>query len=185
MSSKLQHTIIRASAGTGKTHQLANRYIALLLLQSLGGGKIAPEKIVAMTFTRKGAGEFAERILNRLATAADNEEKRRQLQADLEIVIQGDAERNLPGLAPGVTVPFDTETLQSALATMIDQFDRLVLGTIDGFMARSVQTLAFELGLGGASRFSKKRPPNVSGRNSWVKCFAPCRPKTWKASIKP
>jgi ATP-dependent helicase/nuclease subunit A len=149
VSSKLQHTIIRASAGTGKTHQLANRYIALLLLQSLGGGKIAPEKIVAMTFTRKGAGEFAERILNRLATAADNEEKRRQLQADLEIVIQGDAERNLPGLAPGVTVPFDTETLQSALATMIDQFDRLVLGTIDGFMARSVQTLAFELGLGG------------------------------------
>ena len=100
MSSKLQHTIIRASAGTGKTHQLANRYIALLLLQSLGGGKIAPEKIVAMTFTRKGAGEFAERILNRLATAADNEEKRRQLQADLEIVIQGDAERNLRAWHP-------------------------------------------------------------------------------------
>ena len=50
---KLQHTIIRASAGSGKTYQLANRFIALLLLQE-AAGKIAPEKLVAVTFTRMG-----------------------------------------------------------------------------------------------------------------------------------
>ena len=149
MITKLQHTSIRASAGTGKTYQLANRYVALLLLQALGGGKIAPEKIVAMTFTRKGAGEFAERILHRLAAAAGDEAERKKLSADLARLVQGDAVRGHAGLAPGVELVVDTATLQSALATMVDQFDRLVLGTIDGFMARSVQTLAFELGLGG------------------------------------
>mgnify|MGYP003336645413 CR=1 FL=1 len=56
--SALQHTIIRASAGTGKTYQLAHRFLALLLLQR-AARSIAPERIVATTFTRKGAGEFA------------------------------------------------------------------------------------------------------------------------------
>jgi ATP-dependent exoDNAse (exonuclease V) beta subunit len=110
MNSPLQHTLIRASAGTGKTYQLVNRYVGLLLLQSQHGQKIAPEKIVAVTFTRKGAGEFIERILHQLATD------------------------------PGS---------KDALGVVVDQFDRLMLGTIDSFMARSVQTLAFELGLGG------------------------------------
>ena len=139
MSSTLQHTIIRASAGTGKTYQLANRYIALLLLQGMATGKIAPEKIVAMTFTRKGAGEFAERILHRLAAAAGDSQERRKLQDDLALLIEGDETRGIHGLAPGVKVTVDEATLQSALAAMIDQFDRLLLGTIDGFMARSVQ----------------------------------------------
>jgi ATP-dependent helicase/nuclease subunit A len=149
VSAKLQHTGIRASAGTGKTYQLANRYIALLLLQAMGGGKIAPEKIVAATFTRKGAGEFAERILHRLAAAAGNAAELKKLQADLARLVKGDRQQGIAGLAPGVELVMDTATLRSALEVMIDQFDRLVLGTIDGFMARSVQTLAFELGLGG------------------------------------
>jgi ATP-dependent helicase/nuclease subunit A len=149
VSISLQHTSIRASAGAGKTYQLANRYLALLLLQGLSGGKIAPEKIVAVTFTRKGAGEFAERILHRLARAAGDASERDKLQADLDRLIQGDTEHGVAGLAPGVELVVDAATLQRALAQVIDGFDRLALGTIDSFMARSVQTLAFELGLGG------------------------------------
>ena len=149
MSTNLQHTSIRASAGTGKTYQLANRYIALLLLQEMGGGKASPEKIVAMTFTRKGAGEFAERILHRLAAAAGDADQRKRLQTDLARLVRGDELLGIPGLAPGMDITVGESALQSTLAVMIDQLDRLVLGTIDGFMARSVQTLAFELGLGG------------------------------------
>lgn len=149
VGTKLQHTSIRASAGTGKTYQLANRYIALLLLQAMGGGRISPEKIVALTFTRKGAGEFAQRILHRLAAAAGNTTERERLQVDLTRLVKGDERHGIAGLAPGVDIAMDAATLQSVLAVLVDQFDRLVLGTIDGFMARSVQTLAFELGLGG------------------------------------
>ena len=46
--------LILASAGSGKTYQLGNRVIGLV-----ANGN-APEKIVALTFTRKAAGEFAE-----------------------------------------------------------------------------------------------------------------------------
>ena len=149
MSVKLQHACIRASAGTGKTYQLANRYLALLLLQSMGGGHSAPEKIVAMTFTRKGAAEFAQRILHRLAVAAGDHSQRKRLAIDLHGLLNGNPELGVLGLAPGVPVQIDEPTLQAALAKMIDHLDRLQLSTIDGFMARSVQTLAFELGLGG------------------------------------
>ncbi|HNQ87700.1 MAG TPA: UvrD-helicase domain-containing protein [Verrucomicrobiota bacterium] len=149
MNPRLQHTSIRASAGTGKTYQLANRYLALLLLQATPGGTIAPDRLVAVTFTRKGAGEFAQRILRRLAEGAGNAQDRGKLKLELTQLVQGDPAHHIAGLAPGAPLTVDAATLQSALATTIDQFDRLALGTIDSFMARSIQTLAFELGLGG------------------------------------
>lgn len=65
----LTGNIIAASAGTGKTYQLASRYIALLVL----GAK--PEEIIALTFTRKAAGEFRNRILHALAEGACNKKE--------------------------------------------------------------------------------------------------------------
>ncbi len=67
-SNSLRHhvtsNLIAASAGTGKTYQLASRYIALLVLGA------RPEEIIALTFTRKAAGEFRNRILHALAEGA-------------------------------------------------------------------------------------------------------------------
>lgn len=148
MSTALQHTLIRASAGSGKTYQLANRYLALLLLQA-ESGQVSPERLVAITFTRKGAGEFADRILRRLALAAGDARECEKLRNDLDLLVSGDPRQGIVGLAPGIRLSVDTARLQSTLAVMADEFDRLVLGTIDSFMARSVQTLAFELGLDG------------------------------------
>ena len=50
--SALRHEMIFASAGSGKTFALTTRFIRLLALGA------APERIVALTFTRKAAGEF-------------------------------------------------------------------------------------------------------------------------------
>ena len=50
------HVMILASAGSGKTYALTNRYVRLLAL----GAK--PERIAALTFTRKAAGEFFDEI---------------------------------------------------------------------------------------------------------------------------
>ena len=47
-----RHVMILASAGSGKTYALTNRYVQLL------AGGAEPERIVALTFTRKAAGEF-------------------------------------------------------------------------------------------------------------------------------
>ena len=52
----LPHLIIRASAGTGKTFRLSNRYVELLDSGETG------DRILAATFTRKAAGEILDRV---------------------------------------------------------------------------------------------------------------------------
>ncbi len=65
--SSLENLIIRASAGTGKTFQLSNRFLTLLRLG------VPCEAILATTFTRKAAGEILDRVIGRLAEAADDD----------------------------------------------------------------------------------------------------------------
>ena len=76
--SRIPNTMIRASAGSGKTFQLTNRFIRLLL-----SGQ-APERIIALTFTRKAAGEFFEGILTKLAKAAVDSAEAKGLAEDLK-----------------------------------------------------------------------------------------------------
>lgn len=58
-------SVILASAGSGKTFELAGRYVGAL---ARSGG--APEKILATTFTRKAAGEMLAKVLARLLDAS-------------------------------------------------------------------------------------------------------------------
>ena len=62
----IPHELIRASAGSGKTYQLTNRFIRLLYHGQ------SPERIIALTFTRKAAGEFFKGILTKLADASED-----------------------------------------------------------------------------------------------------------------
>jgi ATP-dependent exoDNAse (exonuclease V) beta subunit len=117
--------MILASAGSGKTYALTNRYVGLLA----AGAR--PERIAALTFTRKAAGEFFDEILKKLARAAGD--------ATYAAKIAGEIGR--PDLAP----PDFTRLLRA----VIDGMHRLCLGTLDGFFARVVRAFPLELGLGG------------------------------------
>ena len=75
----ISHVLIRASAGTGKTFRLSNRYLGLL------HRGVAPDQILATTFTRKAAGEILDRVMVRLAEAALKPDKLVQLASDLDL----------------------------------------------------------------------------------------------------
>ncbi len=70
-----RNVVLRASAGTGKTTVLTERYVALVEAGT------SPRNILALTFTRKAAQEMKDRILDELAKA----DRRRALagRADL------------------------------------------------------------------------------------------------------
>jgi ATP-dependent helicase/nuclease subunit A len=59
-----QNVVLEASAGTGKTRVLVERYVNLLR------AGIEPDNILAITFTRKAAAEMRQRIVDRLKEAS-------------------------------------------------------------------------------------------------------------------
>lgn len=122
---RIPNTMIRASAGSGKTFQLTNRFIRLLLHGE------APERIIALTFTRKAAGEFFEGILDKLAKAASDPAE----AADLAKSVG----HNEAGLVE----------FRVALRRLVDSMGKLSLGTIDSFFHRVLGLFSTEFGLGG------------------------------------
>jgi ATP-dependent helicase/nuclease subunit A len=122
---KLSNEMIFASAGSGKTHELTLRFLRLMALG------VAPERIAALTFTRRAAGEFFGSIAGRLASAAEEKGEAARLASELGL---GDRSND--------------EFLQ-LLRRLLESLHRLNLGTLDGFFARVVRAFPLELGLSG------------------------------------
>ncbi len=123
MTASLPDIVIRASAGTGKTYQLASRFLQLL------DADVPPESILAATFTRKAAGEILERILLTLARAARDDGERAKLASAIG--------------SPQLTA----ERCRELLARMTRRLHRLQVGTLDSFFAKLASSFSLELGL--------------------------------------
>ncbi len=116
--------LIRASAGSGKTFQLSNRYLDL----ALGGA--AWETVLASTFTKKAAGEILDRILIRLAEAALDDADRIKLATFLK----------RPNEIP-------RQEVLDLLLQAVRNLHRLRVGTLDAFFIQIASSFCLELGI--------------------------------------
>ena len=119
----LRQLVIRASAGTGKTFQLSNRFLQLVL-----AGQPA-DQILATTFTRKAAGEILQRVMSRLAVAAASDANCRKLAQELE------------------SPELSRAQCRNALKELTGGLHRLRISTLDAFFLQATQSLSLELGL--------------------------------------
>ena len=118
-----RHIRILASAGTGKTYQLASRFLKLVL------DGADPTTILATTFTRAAAAEIRDRVLTTVAHGVLDEEKRS--------VLAGRTGRSA----------LEQEEVDRVLETLVRDLDRLQIQTIDSTFASIAGAAAPELGL--------------------------------------
>jgi len=142
------HKMILASAGSGKTYALTNRFVWLLARGA------RPERIAALTFTRKAAGEFFDEILKKLADAAASPGGAAKIAGQIGM--------------PELTV----RDFGKMLRDVIDAMPRLSLGTLDGFFARIVRAFPLELGLGGDFEILQEHGARLERRRVLQRMFA-------------
>ena len=121
--------ILEASAGSGKTHNLAKRYISLLLNFDSSLTKPPLNNILALTFTNKATIEMKERIIKYL--------KKISLEQDVKDVL---------------TVVKLPKTKISSNANIvvnniINNFDHFNVRTIDSFINLIIKACALKLGV--------------------------------------
>lgn len=121
--------LIRASAGSGKTHHLTGAYIRLLF--------DAPEAyrhILAVTFTNKATEEMKSRILQELNLLSSGEKSGylEQLMAQKK-----DSEQKVRSQAKNI------------LQAILHDYSSFSISTIDGFFQRAMRAFTREMGLTG------------------------------------
>ncbi len=119
--------VYKSSAGSGKTATLVLEYLQLCLPNPKEFNRI-----LAITFTNKAAGEMKSRIISTLELGAKSEENflLKQLKNNLN---------------------YDDEKLQTAsqelLSLILHNYDEFAVSTIDSFVHRVVRTFANEMNL--------------------------------------
>ncbi len=121
-------SIVKASAGSGKTHHLSGHILALLCIGE------CPSKIFASTFTRKAAGEMFERVVKRLLQATESEINRARFLKEISLP------ENL----------LEQDQILKVLATLIKEQSRSRISTLDSFFVSIGQAFFTELILPGS-----------------------------------
>ena len=121
--------ILKASAGSGKTYNLAKEYIRLLMASDRAD---AYRHVLAVTFTNKATDEMKRRILKELHVLATNPEQSPYLEA----------------LVPA-TVPNQSalqKKAQQQLSGILHDYSAFAVSTIDKFFQQTLRAFSREIG---------------------------------------
>src|SRR5262245_15709434 len=118
---------VSATAGTGKTHVLTNRVLRLLLAGT------APERILALTYTKAAAAEMSKRVFDRLAEWTKAPEP--------------ELERKLTTLLGREARPAERQAARQLLARTIETPGGLKVETIHAFCERLLKRFPLEAGV--------------------------------------
>lgn len=124
--------VLKASAGSGKTFQLALEYIKLILQNPN-----AHRQILAVSFTNKATAEMKIRILGELYGMAHR-------CADSNLYLEHIAKES------GMSEEDIREKSKTALSALLHDYSRFNIETIDSFNQRLLRNLAKELGIGAS-----------------------------------
>ncbi|MGB9893130.1 MAG: UvrD-helicase domain-containing protein [Candidatus Saccharicenans sp.] len=121
--------LLRASAGTGKTHALTLRFTQFLLSEKIKANQ--PAQILAITFTRNAAKEMKSRILSWLKDCYFGRKE------------------NLSQILSLITIPEDQlqSRAEKVLENILGHYSDFQVMTIDSFMAEVFKASAIDLGL--------------------------------------
>ncbi|MCQ2170196.1 MAG: UvrD-helicase domain-containing protein [Bacteroidales bacterium] len=143
--------LITASAGSGKTYTLAKKYIEILLRAYLKNGSRDTgefEHILAVTFTNKATAEMKDRILQELYILSQN-----PVLSDYYTEFCGSYDRK--------TVS-DPGTWKNILFTLLHNYSRFSVSTIDTFFQSVLRHFAREIGEFNSYRIELDRDSLVS-----------------------
>lgn len=125
-TSGIKHVAISASAGSGKTFQLAHRYIGLM------ANGVDPDRIIALTFSRKAAGEIFDSVVKHLCDASSLPERARKTA---ELI-------GRPG--------FQQQDFLRLLRNLLVSIHSLHISTLDSFTVNILKSFPMELGIPSA-----------------------------------
>ena len=121
--------IMKASAGSGKTYNLAKTYIGLLLKNR---DRYAYRHILAVTFTNKATDEMKSRILKELHTLAAEPSRSKYLKE----------------LVKELAMPADflSEKAGAVLQDILHDYSAFAVSTIDRFFQQTLKAFSREIG---------------------------------------
>lgn len=122
--------ILKASAGSGKTYNLAKEYIRLLLQSDKAD---AYRHVLAVTFTNKATDEMKRRILKELDVLAREPQKSPYLK---------DLQESLPGMS----VSDMQKRATQQLSAILHDYSAFAVSTIDRFFQQTLRAFSREIG---------------------------------------
>ena len=145
--------LMKASAGSGKTFNLARKYITLLFKKQ---DRYAYKHILAVTFTNKATDEMKSRIMKELFILAVDPGKSGYLKYFIpsmfpETEIAGtdpdDFITELPG-RPGLPVTLESvsESAMDMLCNILHDYSAFSVSTIDKFFQQTLRAFSREIG---------------------------------------